>query len=84
MKVPSGGYDFTEIRRRIDHLVSIAETLAHGDPASQGMERLYAEVEQLAAAVHDRPRPSEREPVSPPRQRGGGVASTYPADYWFG
>ncbi|MGH3646751.1 MAG: hypothetical protein ACRDTM_06205 [Micromonosporaceae bacterium] len=90
MNAPLSGYELAELRRRIDHLVAIAETLAHQDPRreapSPGLELLYAEVEQLAAVVQGPSRPEASGPVRPPRQRGSGAVpgSTYPADYWFG
>jgi hypothetical protein len=78
-------YDIAEIQRLVDDMVSITDTLVRtspeGVPPSPGLARLYADVEQLAAAVRHTP-PKRSWTGSPaPRQRD--AASPTP-DYWFG
>jgi hypothetical protein len=80
-------YDIAEIQRLVDDLVSVADTLVRtpdGTPPSPGLARLYADVELLAAAVHEAPptRPGNRSPA--PRQRDAMPRHGPAPDYWFG
>ncbi|MGH3713147.1 MAG: hypothetical protein ACRDT4_06740 [Micromonosporaceae bacterium] len=84
MPVTPDSYDLAELRRRVDELVAIAETVARGSRSQPpGMERLYAEVAQLAAVMHHEP-PPPPSPAPRPRKAMAGTPSRYPTDYWYG